>query len=160
MICGFCNGEIVQKCFTLNKIIPTQGDIYFDWQNRITKVSVNLHCTNGLLHIHQMTFSIPTHKIHTCLSSKCSDNVRYQSCDCCKKPIYSRLLCYQYSQVYIQSKNDCESRKECSLSIDIMDLSGCCGNQTNYSCDQGWCFSRWVEVDYTCVPGMDMKLLY
>ena len=160
LICRLCNGENIQKCFTLNKIRPNEGDKYFDWQNRLTKVSVNLHCTNTLIHIRQMTFSIPTNEIHKCFAEECSDNVGYKSCACCRKPPYSRQLCHHYSQVDTQWKDHCEWRKECSLSIDIMDLSGHCANETNYSCDQGWCYSRWVEVDYTCVPGMDMELLY
>ena len=158
LTCRFCNGENIEKCFTLDKITPTQGDIYFDWQ-KTTRVSVNLYCTNGLIRFHQMTYYIPKYKMHKCLADKCSYNVGYQSCDCCKKPPYSSQLCYHYSQVDAQSKDDCESRKECSLPIDIMDLSGYCANETKYSCDQGWCYSRWVEVYYTCEPGMDMKLV-
>ena len=40
-----------------------------------------------------------------------------------------------------------------------MDLSGHYATPINYSCDQGWCNSRWVKVEYDCVPGMDIKLL-
>ena len=160
LICRLCNGENIQKCFTLNKIIPDKGNISFDWQNRRTNTNVNLHCTNGLILIRQITFSIARYEIHKCLVEECSDNVGYQRCACCRKPLYSAQLCNRYSQVDTQSKNYCESRKECSISIGIMDLSGYCANQKYYSCDQGWCYSRWVEVHYTCVPGMDMKLLY
>ena len=160
LICRFCHGINIQKCFIVDQIIPTKGDMYIDWQIRRTKVSVNLHCTSGLIHVRQIVFSIPKYKIHKCLTGECSGNVRYQSCTCCRKPPYSAQLCNHYSQVDTQWKDYCELSKECSAYIDIMDLSGHCSSQTNYSCDQGWCYSRWVEVDYTCEPGMDMKLLY
>ena len=137
-----CKGENIQKCFTLDKVRTTQGDIYFDWQSRRGKIIVDLKCTNGLIHFRHVTFSIPKQNKHECLSDGCKCIWGDQKCDCCRKPPYSKHLCHYSSSVGAQWKDCYQSRKECILPINIMDLSGHCATHINYFCYPGWYFFR------------------
>ena len=56
--CRLCSGVIIQKCFTLEKVTTTQGDVYYDWENRLYMAKVNPLCPNGLIRFRRMTFSI------------------------------------------------------------------------------------------------------
>ena len=156
LIRGFCEGEIIRKCFTLNNITTNQGLTYVSWNTRLNLVEVDAHCPNGLIHFGQMAYSIPIYKNDFCMSENCSyvNGRRYTSCDCCKRPGY-RTECHWYSPV----DADCGTSQECKLSIEMVDLSEHCANQTDYPCDQGYCQSRWVEVRYECIQGMDKKVV-
>ena len=157
LVCGFCDGDFVQKCFTLNKIKKSDGSYDYSWGTRLTTVQIDVHCPNGFISLSKMVFSIPNYENHFCISEDCQiDSRGYTKCDCCKRQSYSSE-CSLNSPNDVQQNVHCNTRQACNLSIGIVDLSEHCERQISYLCDPGYCKSRWVEVHYKCVQGMNNK---
>ena len=156
-ICGFCNGENIQKCFGLNKIKPTNGNAYYHWEQRNKTLKVNLFCHNGHIRFGNITFSIP--KDDMCNAETCEAFDGFSSCDCCNTTFDPTHVCNFYPSAKAYRKV-CELRKICSFLIGIQDLREHCVKKIDYPCEPGWCKSRWLEVNYDCVPGMDINFLY
>ena len=160
LICRISCGKMIQKCFTLNKSIKDNGLVYFNWGSRPLEVQVDLHCPQGRIHFGQKIFSIPKDIQDACSSEQCFDIGRtLKTCECCEKPDYSKVCSYNDSSFDVHQKALCETRQNCSLSIDIMDLGEHCATEIEYSCHPGHCKSRWVEVNYECVAGNNINLL-
>ena len=157
LVCGFCDADFVQKCFTLNKIKKSDGSYDYSWETRLTTVQIDVHCPNGFISLSKMVFSIPNYENHFCISEDCQiDSRGYTKCDCCKRQSYSSE-CSLNSPNDVQQNVHCNTRQACNLSIGMVDLSEHCERQISYPCDPGYCKSRWVEVHYKCVKGMNNK---
>ena len=160
LICGFSYGKMAQKCFTLSKVIHNQVTEYYHWDDRPLLVQVDLHCPNGLIHFGHMIFSIPKDKDDACRSEQCFNTTKtLKTCKCCEKPGNAKVCSFNDSAVDDQEKAFCEIRQNCNITVGIVDLSEHCATQIEYACDQGHCKSRWIEVNYECVAGMNINLL-
>ena len=150
------NGEIIQECFGLYKI---EGHDYFYYLSRDSLITVDISCDNGFIHLGHLIYSIPKNYSNLCPSDGCSISFGEYICNCCKVKLYPTDECkvtYFFSDI---DRQHCEGYKRCTLKIGILDLNLYCQYQLHYECDKDLCKSRWVDIEYECVPGRTTEQL-
>ena len=153
LLCEFSYGKVIKKCFDLNATY-NQGYTDYTFQNRVSTVQADVLCNEGFIQLRSIVYSITTSYSNLCLSQACTYDVtlRLYICDCCKRPP-SALVCQVPFSYRNYQKQSCEGQRQCTVSIGIVDLSISCSDHLLYSCGLERCKSRWVDLEYDCVPG-------
>ena len=161
LFCESYYGNFIEKCFGLNKITDFEGFENYKFNSRINTFQVDISCDNSFIHLRRMIYSITKHYEKLCLPSACRHHefTKHSTCDCCKVRPQKEDDCNVTFPFIDQEKQYCESKKQCGISVGIVDLASYCESQLYYVCDTEMCKSRWVDVEYDCVPGRTMKYL-
>ena len=157
-----CDGEVIQKCFGLNEIRNYQTqDYYYDYSRREKVVHVDISCGNEFIHLGNIVYSISHYDNYLCHMPNCTHYgiQQYSRCDCCKSRFNPAYECKISSQFSYQQKKSCERKRQCKVTMYIVDLSSYCYKHLQYQCDKELCNSRWVDVYYECLPGRTIELL-
>ena len=150
------NGEVIQECFGLRNFRDYHG---YDSFSRESAVQVYISCDNGFIRLGDIVYSIPKKYFNLCPDDGCSMSQGNLTCNCCKVRLYPTDECKVKFFPSNQEKQFCESYTRCKLTLEIVDLSLYCQDQLHYKCDKDCCKSRWVDMQYECVPGRTIEHL-